>query len=458
MKLWLLPWLVLASANLGAQAWDDDQSAQPVPPTAVARQSDLSLGLLAKTPVERLKAQTTKDASGVRISVQLARKGAGENLLWEIRWEPGVAWGPGTWVAFRDGLGRLREVRVILLEGTEGTDHRVAQPGTWLRLVPQAQGRSCRLDLFLAGRLVTGGWTVPASLLDVMVSSDSWLWDTTHSDLDWGAFMPQRRWEDEKVEALQIRMHKLLSTVPESRLTFWWPDAHSSPSGTSEIGAPWGAWTSLSAQPTPAVRGLGPWGVTLWTATGVLRGWKGEFPTWSSLLEPRIDLPGYSQALVPDDVTTDPGFALDWVRNLGLAVHRVLHPNRPPSNESSDVQGLPFLEPVSGAGFVADDFPAIVHLLAVTRPGQAYLATLSVQQIDKAGSEAVIFREPAVLLPWVGVDQRIRVSVYAGPRELTWDQWVTQAPAGRKGLRANHITLVALPLPPTVELPLLPAR
>ncbi len=184
----------------------------------------------------------------------------GENQLWELRWEPGAAWGPGTWVAFRDGLGRLREVRVILLEGTDGSDHRVAQPGTWLRLVPQTQGRRCRLDLFLAGRLVTGGWAVGASLLDVMVSSDSWLWDTTASDLDWGSLLPQRRWEDEKVEALQARMHKLLSAVPDSRLTFWWPDPRSSASGTSDIGAPWGAWTSLAAQPGARRSGPGPLG------------------------------------------------------------------------------------------------------------------------------------------------------------------------------------------------------
>jgi len=442
-----------------AQGWEGDQSALPVPATAAARQSELSVGLLAKTPVERLKAQTVKDPSGVTISVQLARKGSGENQLWELRWEPGAAWGPGTWIAFRDGLGRLREVRVILLEGSDGTDHKVAQAGSWLRLVPQSQGRGCRLDLFLAGRLVTGGWAVPSSLLEIMESPDPWLWETTSADLNWAALLPQHRWEDEKVEGLQVRMHKLLSTVPESASTLWWPDPQSGPAGTSSTGAPWGAWTLVPGLEGTATRGLGPWGVTLWTATGVLRGWKGPFVAWEALLEPRIELPGYSRALVPDNLTADPAFAMDWIRNLGLAVQKELYPTRPRTNASADVVGLPFLDPVAGAGYPVEDFPALVHLLAVTRPGQVYLASLSVEETaEKGASSSVTFHPPAVLLPWVGTDQRIRVAVYDGPRESTWDQWLAHLPKGRKGIRPDHIALTAMPLPSTVELPVLPAR
>jgi hypothetical protein len=360
-------------------------------------------------------------------------------------------------VAFRDGLGRLREVRVILLEGSDGADHKIAQPGTWIRLVPMARGNNTRIDLFLAGRLVTGGWTVPASLLEAMASDDTWLWETTAHSINWSSLLPQRRWDDEKVEALQVRIHKLLSSTPESRLAVWWPDARSSWTGTSETGAPWGAWVSLSEQPGPAVRGLGPWGVTLWTATGILRGWKGDFPTWQSLMEQRITMPGYSQANVPDDITTDPGFALDWIRNLGLAIHRVAHPSRPLTNESADVRDLPFLDSVPGVGYAAEDFPALIHLLAVTYPGQIYLATLSAQKADASDSPAVTFQDPVVLLPWVGTDQRVRVSVFAGPREISWDHWLGTLPE-RRGVRPDHVVLVALPLPANMEFPVLPAR
>jgi hypothetical protein len=448
-----------ATAALAAQGWDGDQGSPPVPPTAAARQSDFSAGLIAATPVERLKAQSVKDPSGTTISVRKVRQGVGDALLWELRWEPGAPWGPGTWVAFRDGLGRVREVRIILLDGTDSTDHKVGQAGSWVRLVPQTQGRGCRLDFFLAGRLVTGGWAVSASLVDVLGSSDSWLWDATSADLDWGGLMPQRRWEDEKVETLQTRMHKLLSKVPVAASTLWWPDPQSSPTGTSETGAPWGSWTLIPGQDGVATRGLGPWGVTLWAATGVIRGWNGPFLSREALIAQRIALPGYSQAMVPDDLTADPAFAMDWIRNLGLAVNTLLFPSRPQTDESSDVTGLPFLDPVAGAGYAVDDFPALMHLLAVTKPGQIYLASLSVQQSgDKGASSSVVFREPAVLLPWVGTDQRVRVAVYAGPRELTWEQWLAQVPKGRKGVRPDHVALTALPLPPQVLLPVLPAR
>lgn len=450
--------LLAATAGLEAQGWGGDQGSLPVPPTARARQSEFSVGLLTRTPVERLKAQTVKDPSGVTISVRQARAGVGEDQLWELRWEPAAPWGPGTWVAFRDGLGQLREVRVILLEGSDNTDHRVAQSGTWLRLVPQGLGRGCRLDVFLAGRLVTGGWSVTASLADVMDSDDPWLWEATAEDLDWASLLPVRRWEDEKVEALRAEMHKRLSTIPEAPLTLWWPDPASSSSGTAVNGSPWGSWVLLPGQEGHAARGLGPWGVSLWTATGVLKGWKAEFPTWDHLLEPRVELPGYSRALVPSDLTSDPGFALDWVRNLGLLVQRSLYPTRPRANDAADVKGLPFLSPLPVAGYAVDDLPALVHLLAVGRPGQAYLATLSVQQSEKGKSSSVSFRSPAVLLPWVGADHRIRVAVYAGPREMTLTDWLAQVPADRKGVRPDHVALMALPLPPTVELPMLPAR
>lgn len=453
--------LALAGAGFAtAQAWDGDPEALPVPATAASRQTEASLGLMARLPVERLQPQAALDSLGVRVSASVVKRGTGESLLWELRWEPGAAWGAGTWVAFRDGLGRLREVRLIVLEGSDAADHRLAQPGTWIRFVPQ--GRNTRLDLFLAGRLVSGGWSVPATLLDLLQASDAWVWDQVGNHLDLPALLPQRRWEDEKVEALQARLHKLLSAVPVARTTLWWPDPASSWSGTSASGAPWGSWTGLptggeGAAGAPAERGLGAWGVSLWTATGVLRGWKAPFPTWPSLVVPRVQLPGYSRALVPEDLTTDPGFALDWIRNLGLAVARTLAPNRPQTDRSADVARLPYLEAVDDAGFSADDAPALVHLLAVTKPGTVYLASLSVQKAEKGAASAVTFQEPAVLLPWIGPDNRVKAAVYAGPREQTLAEWLG-ASGPRRGVRPDHLVLTALPLPPTVELPLLPAR
>lgn len=455
--LGVILWALVSGLPLTAQGWDGDQNPLPVPPTASARLSAVSGGLTAGTPVERLKTLSVVDPSGVRILCRQVRKGTGEDQLWELRWEPGTAWGPGTWVAFRDGLGRLRELRIILLEGSDASDYRLAQAGTWIRLVPQARGS--RLDLFLAGRLVSGGWTVPADLLQVIESPDSWLWETTAENLDWGALLPQRRWEDEKVEALRTRMHKLLSTVPPVAESLWWPDLRAGSAGTSATGAPWGSWSVLPGSETSPVRGLGPWGVTHWLAAGVVRGWKGPYPTWDALLENRVELPGYSRALTNEEPLKDPAFAYSWIRNLGLSVQAVLYPSRPRGDDAADVKGLAFLEPVSGAGYVLEDFPALAHLLAVTRPGQAYLAAVSTQVTAAKGApSAVVFQAPAVVLPWVGADARVRVAVYAGPEELTWDQWLSRLPAPRKGVRPDHLALTALPLPATVDLPVLPAR
>jgi len=448
---------VLTAAGLGAQGWDGAADQTVLPATAEARLSDLSRGLAALTPVERLQAGAWTDPSGTKISARIVRKGSGEYLLWELRWEPGAACGAGTWVAFRDGLGRLRELRIILLEGSEAGDLRVAQPGTWVRLVPQKSGS--RLDLFLAGRLVTGGWAVPGDLLAVLGSPDRWLWETTAEHLEWASLLPVRRWEDEKVEALRTEIHKKLSTMPAAPSTLWVPAAQGSLTGTAANGSPWGQWELLPGQEGHAGRGLGPWGVTHWAAVGVIRGWKGPFPPVESLLEPRIELPGYSRALVPENLADDPAFALDWIRNLGLAAEAVIHPQRPRTDASADVQGLPFLEPVPGAGFAVDEAPALWHLLAVNRPGTLYLASLSTQTIGaKGASSSVVFRAPALVLPWIGADQRLRVAVYAGPKEQSWAEWLAAYPQDRRGVRPDHLAVVALPLPPSVALPVLPAR
>ncbi len=443
--------LVLAGLLVSGavMAWDGDQEVLSLPPTAAARTSDFSAGILARTPVERLKSQTVSE-SGATITVELVKNGEGENTLWEFRWEPGAPWGPGTWVAFRDGLGRLREVRIIILEGSDAADNRLAQTGTWIRLVPQ--GRSSRLDLFLAGRLVTGGWTVPASLLDVMSSSDTWLWETAQ-DIDWSAVLPQHRWEDEKVEALRAAMHKALLGMPVAASTIWLSDPQSNPNGTTTTGAPWGQWKTLTG--SDAGRGLGAWGVTLWTTDAVLRGWKAPPIVWNSLLRQRIVLPGYSQAYVPDPLD-DPAFSVNWIRNLGLAVQQVLFPSRKLGDTSADVKGLPFLDPADAVGgYDLEDVPALLHLLAVTRPGQAYLMCLGEPTVNDGMSGAVVFHEPAVLLPWVGKDDRVRAVVYAGPDEQTWDQWLAAASLGNRGAR---VLLTALPLPPQVLLPRLPLR
>jgi len=448
----------LGVADLAAQGWNGD-STLPVPGTAEARQGELSRGLVALAPVETLKPTSTVDPSGTTVSVRQVRKGTGENQLWELRWEPGAPWGPGTWVAFRDGLGRIREIRILLLEGSEARDQRLAQAGTWLRLVPQAGGTSCRLDFFLAGRLVTGGWTVGATPVDILASDDAWLWEATDGDFAWDSLLPRHRWEDEKVEALRTRVHKALSTVPLAPQTLWWPDPKAGPGATTANGAPWGAWALLPGVEGEPSRGLGPWGVSLWVTEGVLRGWKAPDPTWAELLEPRIELPGYSRALTTENPSAEPAFGLDWIRNLGLGVQKALYPNRPRTDASADVQALAYLTAVPGAGYEVDDSPALWHLLAVQRPGQAYLASLSVQQRGAKGAPAAVtFGPPAVVFPWVGEDDRVRVVVYAGPQELTWDQWLAQVPGDRRGLRPDHLALTSLPLPSTVDLPLLPAR
>jgi hypothetical protein len=445
--------LLLVAASAGAQSWDGAQGPMTLPSTVDARTSDLSAGLLAKLPVERLKPQVVHDPSGTTITVEQVKKGGGENTLWELRWEPAAAWGPGTWVAFRDGLGRLRELRIILLEDSDATDNKLAQPGTWVRLVPQ--GRGSRLDLFVAGRLVTGGWTVPGSLLDVMASSDTWLWEAT-PDVDWASVLPQRRWEDEKVEAVRASMRKGLSTMPLAAETMWISDPRSNPDGTTATGAPWGQWLTLTG--SEAGRGLGPWGVTLWAADGVLRGWKAAPMTWKALLRPRIVLPGYSEAFVPEP-SDDPAAAVNWIRNLGLAVQQTLYPTRTLTDVSADVRDLPFVSPADASGgYDIDDVPALFHLLAVTRPGQAYLICLSRQEAQNGQSSAVSFREPAVLLPWVGTDNRVRVALYAGPKEQTWDQWLAEFPSTSTGARRDHLMLTALPLPAQILLPRLPLR
>ncbi|GEM_PF-3010661 len=443
-----------------ASGWTGGQEVDTVPPTAKARQSESSLQLLLKTPVERLKPQslTLEGEVPVNLTLRLAVAGKEDAQLWEYRYEPGESWGAGTWVVFRDGLGRLREIRIIILASRSDQDHRVGSNGTWVRLSPTKDLRRTRLDLFLAGRLVTGGWEVPGNLQDLVVSEDDWVWKRTQQQINWGELLPLARSEDSRIETLQGVVHKVLSTIPVDKTALWLQEPQTRPDGTDATGAPRGRWSRVPGQEGEAARGLGPWGLAHWFVTGVLRGWQSKPPELAKLLEPRSNLPGYSQALVPGDLTTDPSFSLDWIRNLGLTVFQARYPSRPVTNEGADVLSVPYLESQDSTGFATEDFAPLMHLLAVTKPGKAYLATLSTQSAVGGAASAVKFQEPALVLPWVGLDGDVRVAIFQGPRELTRDQWLGAPGKTVAGTRPDHVILVEIPLPATVPLPVLPLR
>jgi hypothetical protein len=226
------PWiaaLILLTSSLplnAANGWTGGQEVDTVPPTAKARQSEPSLQLLLKTPVERLKPQsmTLEGDLPVNLTLRLAVPGKEDAQLWEYRYEPGESWGAGTWVVFRDGLGRLREIRIIILASSSDQDHRVGSNGTWVRLSPVKDLRRTRLDLFLAGRLVTGGWEVPGTLQDLVASEDDWVWKQTQQQINWVELLPLARSEDTRVETLQRVVHKVLSTIPVDKTALWLED------------------------------------------------------------------------------------------------------------------------------------------------------------------------------------------------------------------------------------------
>ena len=453
--------LTVLALPLQAAGWSGDQAELPVPATAEARQAEFSVQWLLKTPVEKLTPVSLNlpSAAGVvKFNLRLAVPGTGADKLWEYRWEPGKPWGPGTWVVFRDGLGRLREVRVVVLGGTTDADNRVASTGTWVRLSPVKDSRRTRLDLFLAGRLVTGGWEVPGQLAELVLSEDDWLWTASQDEIDWGSLLPLPRHEDERVDSLQKSMHKALAPVPVVAASLWLPTRTERTDGADTVGIPQGQWGLLPGQEGHAVRGLGAWGVTHWFTMGVLRGWNAAFPALTSLVEPRSRLPGYSAALVTHNLSADPAFAYDWIRNLGLSVFAARYPTRPLADNSADVSSVPFLESQELTGYSVDDAAPLLHLLAVTQPGRAYLASLSVQAAVKGVASSVTFLEPTILFPWVGADGDVRVVVFQGPRSISLAQWLKTGGSEKVGVRPDHVVLTELPLPTVVPLPLLPLR
>lgn len=461
MRLWGVGLAILLEVTLSAvafcQSWDDPEPSTLIPGTAMARQSDRSLGWIARLPVEALKPVRDTSPEGVTMSARIVRSGKDDQLLWELRWEPGSPWGAGTWVAFRDGLGRIREVRVLLLGATSSDERGIKQSGTWVRLVPQ--GKTARMDLFLAGSLVSGGWTVAASLVDILQSEDGWLWNQTAKFIDWPEVYPQHRWEDEKTEVFRSIVHRTLATMPYSEKTLWIPSPKGSKSGTDDVGAPWGRWVVLGPGQGLSSRGLGPWGTSAWIASGLIRSWGGAFPPPESLWVSRTQLPGYSEALVPEDPVDDPAFGLDWTRNLGLALQATLYPDRPISDRSSDLHDVPYLTSVTDAGYSLDDAPALWQLLAVNHPGVIYLASRSHQNSsDQGQAGAVSFGNPVVVMPWVDKNNRLRVVVYDGPKEYGWDEWMKLTTTVTRGTRADHLMLTAFPLPNSPLLPVLPIR
>ena len=445
----LLAYCLVAAFPLAADPWGETRS-HLIPSTLADRLDPKVQNLLFLTPAAQLRPVRLRlspvDGHEVTFVVRKVRSGPEDQTLWELRLDVGRPYSAGCWIVFRDGLDRIREVRLILTGPVEPEGDLLANTGTWIRLTPKDGGPTSRMDLFVAGRLVWGGWQVPTSLSEILKSPEQSLWDSTAQEVPWSVLIPQHTPADDQVEQLARLVEHALSTVPETRWGLWVPDPHSDAQGTDATGKPWGLWTSLENYRLPE-RGLGPWGSTAWLTDSLCRAWKIPVPRVEDLLRPQSHLPGYSPAAPGEQPDHDPSLSLDWIRNLGLTLAQGLAPDRKLASDGADVLKVPFLDAEPQTGFNVDDLGPVLELLTALHPGRIYFAGLNQQVLTQGMAGAVRFLDPAILFPWVGKDGNLRLKVISGTKAVPWQRWLGPLgqPAGR---RADHILLVAVDLPP----------
>ncbi len=439
----------LTATSLAADPWGETRS-HLIPSTLADRLDPKVQNLLFLTPAAYLRPVTLRlaplEGKSVTFVVRKVRSGPEDQTLWEFRLDIGQPYSAGCWIIFRDGLDRIREVRILLTAPVEPSGDLFANTGTWVRLTPKDGGPTSRMDLFVAGRLVWGGWQIPASLAEILRSPEESLWSATAQEVPWSALIPQRTPGDEQVEHFATLVEHALSQIPQTRWGLWVPDPRGDAQGTDATGKPWGLWTSLENYQLPE-RGLGPWGSTAWLTDSLCRAWNFPIPSVQDLLRPQSHLPGYSPAAPGDSPDHDPSLSLDWIRNLGLTLAQGLAPDRKLTSDGADVLKVPFLDAEPQTGFNVDDLGPVLELLTAQHPGRIYFAGLNQQNLNQGMAGAVRFLEPAILFPWVGQDGNLHLKVISGTKTVPWQTWLGPLgqPAGR---RADHILLVAVDLPP----------
>jgi hypothetical protein len=333
----------------------------------------------------------------------------------------------GTWIVKRSvSDGSFIQAKVFLR----------SDPGCFIRVYPD--GQRSRMDLVLYGAVLNKEVSLPVGFDEILASPLSDIVGWSRDSVEWSLFSPR----PEDYEGLASFAGAIRKRLPSLR--------YADDGGLDAEGRP---VLIASGQPQGGKPGLNCSGFVQWVVDGLLAPLGAPLPGARELARKHPELRGMDidPAL---DARYDPFFGLDWTRNLGQAAAEAREPENAHGTRENDIDLSAFAlfasssDPMNG-GKPYEDYPAynvdsgyrmsglraILYVLAMREPGNAYLASLSRQ--DSTGLRR--HYHTALLLPWFDGEGRFKVDVFESAAETSLEAMMRRAPK-------DYVHLVRLPV------------
>ena len=300
-----------------------------------------------------------------------------------------------------------------------------SDPACFIRIYPW--GDRSRMDLVLYGAVLNKDITLPVPFETAIVAPLSDIIEWSSGVVDWALFSP-RPGDYEGLLAFSAAIRRHLQGL-----------RYVDDGGLDAEGRAIFIATGRAQTKNP---GLNCSGFAQWVVDGLLSPLGADLPGAAALSEkhPELRAASVDPAI---EARFDPFFGLDWTRNLGAAAADAREPSRAHSVTENDIRLEAFAlfssaaDPMTG-GLPYDHFPAydvdsgypirglkaLLYLLAVNEPGNAYLA--SVSRMDTTGLRR--HYHVALLLPYFSEDGNFRVDLFESAAETSLGALLARAP------------------------------
>jgi hypothetical protein len=282
----------------------------------------------------------------------------------------------GSWIIKRDiATGDFLQVKIFF--------H--SEPGSFVRIFPDSggalKGKSV-MDVYLFNRRIQHNVPVGINFVNLLTLSFADIVEATRKNVNWRGLVPP-------VDASAYRNVRAMSGLIRSRL----PELSDADDGAMDKEGKMVFIATLL--PQPGKGGFNCSGFAKWVADGLYAPRSGSLLDIGELkAKPLAERGNFISRRFEEE--RDPFFGLDWSRNIALAFAR-LESAQAAGLRSCDVRELPYWKYIQDIGFPAADLPAIMYYLALTEPGNIYVAS-----VNREFGENPVLRQHthvAVLLP-----------------------------------------------------------
>jgi hypothetical protein len=292
----------------------------------------------------------------------------------------------GSWVIKRDmATGNFIQAKIFYHSA----------PGSFVRIFPDrggaSQGKSL-MDVYLFDRRLHRDVPIGNSFINLLSLSFADIVAATRGTVEWKNLIPpadSSAYGDIRSAADTIRS--------------WLPKLPDAEDGAMDKNGRLVFIDDLAAQ--EKLPGFNCSGFAKWVADGFYAPLAGTYLDIEELKHKPLEARGNFVSRRYEDAR-DPFFGLDWSRNIALALARLDPGGGEAGVTSQDVRDLAYWKYREDIGFAAADVPSILYYLALTEPGNIYIASVN----REFGANPVLRQHVHVVVLFPYIDEAGRFS------------------------------------------------